>query len=55
MGMAVYFSFTDYMVRDLYASFYEQGYYSENFDHLWNLDDVAEFLKVEYENRRLVW
>jgi len=54
--MADYFSFTGYMVRHLYASFYEQGYYnSEDFDHLWNFDDVAEFLKGEYETRRLVW
>lgn len=36
------------------TGFYEWGCYSENFDHLWNLDDVAEFLKGEYETRGLV-
>lgn len=47
--------FTGYMVKDLYTGFYEWGCYSENFDHLWNLDDVAEFLKGEYEARGLAW
>ncbi len=48
--------FTGYMVKDLYTVFfYEWGCYRENFDHLWNLDDVAKFLKGEYETRGLVW
>ena len=28
---------------------------NKNFDYLWNLDEVAEFLKGEYETRELVW
>ena len=47
--------FTGYMVKDLDTGFYEWGSYNENFDHLWDLDDVAEFLMQEYEARGLEW
>ena len=36
------------MVKNLYTVFYEWGCYDSNFDHLWDLDDVAEFLKEEH-------
>lgn len=44
-----------YMVKDLSSGLYMWGCYSENFDHLWNIDDVIEFLKKEYEARGLTW
>ena len=47
--------YTGYMVRDLRTGFYEWGCYDSNFDHLWDLDDVADFLKGEYEARGLAW
>ncbi|MDO4206840.1 MAG: hypothetical protein Q4D15_04500 [Lachnospiraceae bacterium] len=46
---------TGYMVKDLKTGFYEWGCYSENFDHLWDLDEVIEFLKGEYEALGLIW
>ena len=47
--------YTGYMLRDLRTGFYEWGCYDSNFDHLWDLDDVADFLKGEYEARGLAW
>lgn len=47
--------FSGYMVKNLYTGFYEWGCYDSNFDHLWDLDDVAEFLKGEYEARGMAW
>jgi hypothetical protein len=41
------------MVRDLRTGFYEWGCYDSNFDHLWDLDDVADFLKGEYSKRQI--
>jgi hypothetical protein len=46
---------TGYMVKDLHTGLYEWGCYDSNYDHLWDLDDVAEFLKDEYQARELVW
>ena len=46
---------TGYMVRDLLTWFYEWGCYDSNFDHVWDLDDVADFLKGEYKARGLAW
>ena len=37
-----------YMVMDLETGCYVQGCYDKNFDHLWDLDDVINFLKEEY-------
>lgn len=47
--------FSGYMVMDLKTGFYEWGSYNENFSFRWNLDDVVEFLKGEYEARGLKW
>ncbi len=47
--------FTGYMVKDLHTGLCEWGCYDSNFDHLWDLDDVEEFLQGEYEARELVW
>lgn len=47
--------FTGYMVRDLRSGIYEWGSYDQNFTHLWDLDDVAEFLMEEYEARGMAW
>lgn len=47
--------FTGYMVMDLRTGFYVWGSYNENFDFRWDLDDVVEFLKGEYEARDLPW
>ena len=46
---------TGYMVKNLENGFYVLGCYNENFDFLWDLDDVAEFLKERYEALGLTW
>ena len=47
--------FPGYMVKNLRTGFYEWGSYNENFSFRWDLDDVVEFLKGEYEARGLKW
>ena len=47
--------YTGYMIKDLNTGYYVWSCYNENFDHLWNLDDVVEFLEGEYESLGLVW
>ena len=47
--------FPGYMVMDLNTGFYEWCSYDENFSFRWDLDDVVEFLKGEYEARGLKW
>lgn len=44
-----------YDVLDLETGFYVPGCYDEHFDHLWDLDDVANFLKDQYAKRGLDW
>lgn len=44
-----------YMVKNLENGFYVSGCYDENFDFLWDLDDVAKFLKEQYEVLGLTW
>ena len=46
---------TGYMVMNLENGFYVPGCYDENFDHLWDLKDVIEFLQEQYEARGLKW
>ncbi len=47
--------FTGYMVQDLYKGNYEWGSYDRNFDFLWTIEDVEEFLKERYEALGLAW
>jgi len=44
-----------YMVMDLETGCYVRGCYNENFDFLWDLDDVISFLKGQYEILGLDW
>lgn len=46
-------AYTGYEVQDLTTGYYEWGSYDENFTHLWNLEDVEEFLKSVYEKAGL--
>ena len=47
--------YTGYMVKDLSNGFCIWGSYSENFDFLWDLEDVEEFLKEQYDALGLKW
>lgn len=47
--------FSGYMVKDLQSGFYEWGGYNSNFDFLWDLEDVEDFLKEQYELLGLTW
>ena len=47
--------FTGYMVRDLITGNYEWDCYDEYFDHLWDLENVADFLEREYAACGLRW
>ena len=44
-----------YMVKNLENGFYVSGCYDEDFDFLWDLDDVIKFLKERYEALGLTW
>ena len=46
---------TGYMVKDLTTGFYVWDGYNENFDFLWDLNEVERFLKDQYELRDLEW
>ncbi len=46
---------TGFMVKDLETGFYVKGCYDENFDHLWEIDDVVSFLKEQYEILGIDW
>ena len=41
--------FTGYNVLDLATNTYVWGCYDCNYDHLWELEDVEDFIKSEYE------
>ena len=43
------------MVKDLSNGFFEWGSYNSNFDFCWDIDDVTEFLKGQYEELGLTW
>ena len=45
---------TGYMVMDTHMGFYVRGYDSI-YDHTWNLQDVEDFLREEYESLGLEW
>ena len=47
--------FTGYEVTNLTTGYPEWGCYNNNFDHLWQLEDVEEFLKGVYEENGLNW
>lgn len=47
--------YSGYMVRDLQTGIFEYGCYTSNFDFYWDLEDVAEFLKGEYERLDYAW
>lgn len=42
-------AYTGYNVEDLSTGFLVWGCYDANYDHLWTLEDVEEFIKGEYE------
>ena len=44
-----------YMVMDLNTGYYVFGCYDSNFDNLWRLDDVEEFLRTKYQELGLKW
>lgn len=44
-----------FMVMDLETGFYVKGCYDENFDYLWELDDVISFLKGKYSSLGRDW
>ena len=46
---------TGYMVMDMSTGLYAWGSYNSNFDFLWDLDDVEEFLKEQYDVLGLAW
>lgn len=50
-GMA----YTGYVVEDLTTGFLVWGCYNQNFDYLWTLEDVEEFLKNVYEENGRVY
>ncbi len=43
------------MVYDLERNVYVQGCYDADFDFLWELGDVIEFLKEEYKRIGIDW
>lgn len=47
--------FPGYMVMDLQTGFYEWGGYDSNFSFLWDIEDVEDFLKEQYEALGLAW
>lgn len=47
--------FTGYNVKNLATGFYEWGCYDNNYDHLWQLEDVEEFLKKIYLEHDMKW
>lgn len=47
--------FTGYDVVDLATEFSVWGCYDQNCDHLWQLEDVEEFLKDVYLKNGLKW
>ncbi len=44
-----------YMVKELQYGFYVWGGYDSNFDFLWSIEDVEDFLKEQYESLGLTW
>lgn len=46
---------TGYMVQNLYTGLMEWDGYDENFDFLWTLQDVEDFLKEQYKALGLQW
>jgi hypothetical protein len=44
-----------YMVQDLSTGFYAWGCYNSNFDYLWELEDVENYLKERYADLGLAW
>lgn len=51
----VYSDEVGYNVVDNSTGFTVWGCYNNLFDHLWNLDDVEDFLKSEYDNLGLTF
>lgn len=47
--------FTGYNVIDLATGYPVQGCYDNNCDHLWNLEDVEQFLKDVYLKHDIKW
>lgn len=47
--------FTGYMVKDLATNEYVWGSYDACYTHLWQLEDVEEFLKSTYEKYDMEW
>lgn len=45
--------YTGYIVEDLSTGFLVWGCYDSNYDHLWTLEDVEEFIKGEYEKAEI--
>jgi hypothetical protein len=59
-GMYVYHDqygdrYPGYMVIDLQTGFPVWGSYDSNFDFLWSIEDVDDFLKEQYEAQGLAW
>ena len=48
-------AYTGYIVEDLSTGFFVWGCYDANYDHLWTLEDVEEFIKGEYEKAKIVY
>lgn len=44
-----------YSVMNMSTGFYVWGCYNANFDNLWSLEDVENFLRDQYIKSGLVW
>ena len=47
--------YTGYIVEDLRTGFLVWDCYDSNYDHLWTLEDVEEFIKGEYEKAGITY
>ena len=47
--------FSGYMVKDLQTGLYEWDGFDSNFDFLWTIEDVEDFLRERYEALGLAW
>lgn len=48
-------AYTGYIVEDLSTGFLVWGCYDANYDHLWTLEDVEEFIKGEYDKAKIAY
>lgn len=46
-------AYTGYIVEDMTTGLLVWGCYDANYDHLWTIEDVEEFIKAEYKKAEI--